>query len=119
MEKIKFLSDERPLVEAVIAGHKVVALLDTGASVSMVDKSLVRLWKLKRSGRTVRVVGMTGREVDCDILDTPVEIGGQKVWQCVSGDLTGVSASIRRETGYSLDCIIGYKAIKGLGIMGD
>ena len=117
MEKITFLTDERPLVEVEIAGHKAVALLDTGASVSMVDRSLVKLWRLKRSGRKVRVVGMTGREVDCDILDTPVEIGGQKVWQCVSADLTGISASIRRETGYGLDCIVGYKAVRGLGII--
>ncbi len=112
MGKIKFLTDERPLVEAEIDGHKAVALLDTGASVSMVDRSLVKLWKLKRSGRKVRVVGMTGREVECDILDTPVVVQGKSVWQCVASDLTGISASIRRETGYGIDCIIGYKAVR-------
>lgn len=114
--EITFLSDERPLVAAQIAGHSVVALLDTGASVSMVDRTLVRLWKLKRSGRTVRVVGMTGREVECDILDVPVVIGGHSVWQCVASDLTGVAASIQRETGYAIGCIIGYKAMRRAGI---
>ena len=113
---MEMLSTERPLVDVEIDGHKAVALLDTGASVSMIDKSLVKLWRLRKSGRRVRVVGMTGREVECDILDTPIEIRGQKVWQCVASDLSGVSASIRRETGYGIDCIIGYKAMRQAGI---
>lgn len=117
MERIQSLSEERPLIKVTVNGHEAVALLDTGATVSMIDKSLIKAWKLQRSGRKVSLVGASGREFTADVLNTPIVWNGKEIWQVVSSDLTGVSQSIHRQTGYGIDCIIGYKDMKRIGLI--
>lgn len=110
--EIRFQSEERPIVRGLLGGRERCFLLDTGASVGMIDS---RVKGLHPSGRQLTVVDASGDELRCPVLDDTVEVGGRRLTQFIASDLKGVRGSILRETGVTVDGIIGYGQMKSLG----
>lgn len=111
MEKIK--SDRRPIIEACAGGHKIHLLMDTGASVGMLDR---RLKWLNRSSRTVPIIDASGTQMELHILNDIVTVDGRGVGQFVAADISAVQRSIQAETGIWIDGLLGYSQMKHLGL---
>lgn len=112
----RFESDKRPIVRATLNGRERLFLLDTGASVGMVDSSVKGLHPSKR---TLTIVDASGDEIRCPVLNDTVEIGGRRLTQFIASDMRGVQGSIMRETGLRIDGVIGYGQMRFLGAVVD
>lgn len=114
--EIRFESRKRPVVAARLNGKEYHFLLDTGASVGLIDKGVRGLHP---SARKVRIVDASGDEIRCPVLGDTVEIGGKRITQFIASDLSGVRSSIQRETGLRIDGIIGYGQMQAIGAVMD
>lgn len=117
MENRESLSDKRLIVEGVVNGKPAYFLLDTGASVGLIDDRQAKKYKLGRGRRfNGTLVGAGGEIRNSYMCDTFVHIGDRIVSQFVLTSLTGVRDSIREETGYDILGIIGLPQMKMVNI---
>lgn len=108
---IKIISQKRPVIEAVLNGKKYNFLLDTGASVGIIDK---RTKGVHTSWRSVTIVDASGDNISCPVLKDLVQVGGKNIGQFILSDLSGVRESIRQETGKDITGIISYPQMQSL-----
>lgn len=113
---IKFLSSKRPIIEAELNGKKYAFLLDTGASVGIIDN---RLKGLHPSSRKIPIIDASGDSIKCPILNDYIILGGKKLTQFLSSDIGGVRQSIGNETGYDIRGIISYAQMKSINAVMD
>lgn len=111
--ELKLQTRKRPIIEAVLNGRKIMLLVDTGASVGMIDESVKGL---HTSHRTLPIIDASGDEIRCGVLNDFVKVGGKDVAQFISSDLSGIRGSIRRETGIDIQGILGYSQAQMLGL---
>lgn len=117
MERIKSLSEERIIVEAKINGEAACFLIDTGASVGMIDYCQRNDYGLKvgrKYGGTI--IGAGGRMKNVSHCDTFVELKGKTIPQFLFADISSVVESIERETGVKILGIIALPQMKWAGI---
>lgn len=114
---MKSLSDKRLLLECMHEGHKVVFLVDTGASVGLIDKDAVKRLNLKK-GKIFRgsLIGAGGSIGTANICDTVFNINNKVFNQFIMADISGVQKSIKQETGYLITGILGLPQMKQLGM---
>lgn len=107
MKKVKSLSEERLIIEGLVNGKEAYFLVDTGASVGMMDYGKRYDYDLKvgrRYGGTLMGAGGEMRNVrHCD---TFLHVGDKVVPQFLLADISGVVESIKRETGIEILGII-------------
>lgn len=108
----RFETDERPIIKGALNGKERYFLLDTGASVGMLHNGVKGLHP---SGRKLTIVDASGDELRCPVLDDTVEVGGKQLTQFIASNLSGVRSSIWRETGVTIDGIIGYGQMRFMG----
>ena len=108
-----------PIIEAVINGATVNMLIDTGASVNIINSESVYKFKgAKLYGEKHLVtVGSNTRANSLRNIDATVK--GRKVSEFISLDLTSLQGSIQSETRIEIDGIIGVNGIKQLGMIID
>ena len=113
MKKVKSLSEERLIIEGLVNGKEAYFLIDTGASVGMMDYGKRYDYDLKvgrRYGGTLMGVGGEMRNVrHCD---TFLHVGDRVVPQFLLADISGVVESIQRETGIEILGIISLPQMK-------
>lgn len=111
------VTDKRILIPMKLNGKVVYFLADTGASLSLVDSSQVKeLGFGLRSKLSSTIVGAGGETGDVwHVKDLEVEFNGNKIYQFLATDLSGVRESIKRETDYDIAGIIGLPQMKELG----
>ena len=111
------VTDKRLLIPMKLNGKVVYFLADTGASLSLVDSSQADNLKFdlrnKLSGTITGAGGETG-EV-WHIKNLEVEFQGKKIYQFLATDLTDINDSIKKETGYKVEGILGLPQMKELG----
>lgn len=116
MKKVKSLSEERLIIEGLVNGKDAYFLIDTGASVGMMDYGKRYDYDLKvgrRYGGTLMGVGGEMRNVrHCD---TFLHVGDRVVPQFLLADISGVVESIKRETGIE---ILGIISLPQMSIIG-
>lgn len=113
----KVLSEKRAIVEAKINGKKAELLVDTGASINILSKSKEKEFNFSCGKIIGSMVGAgVGSESDTYLLDfkSKVELSGFQIHQFAVGNLDSATESIKRETGISIDGIIGIPGIKQL-----
>lgn len=117
MRKVKSLSEERLIIEGLVNGKAAYFLIDTGASVGMMDYGKRYDYDLKvgrRYGGTLMGAGGEMRNVKhCDSF---LYIGEKVVPQFLLADISGVVESIQRETGIEILGIISLPQMKMCGI---
>lgn len=120
MERIKSLSDKRLIIPAKLNGKQANFLIDTGASVGLIDRSQVKPYQLS-VGRSYpgTLVGAGGEMRDVRYCNTQAELSGKAVPQFLIADISAVVRSIRRETGVEIAGIISLPQMKMAGMQVD
>ena len=108
-----------PIIEAVINGVTVNMLIDTGASVNIINSESVYKFKgAKLYGEKHLVtVGSNTRANSLHNIDALIK--GRPVTDFITLDLTSLQGSIQAETRLEIDGIIGVDGIKQLGMIID
>lgn len=109
-----FVTPKRPIISVSINGKPAYMLVDTGASVGLIDVNAKRLYDfdlgLPYAGSITGVGGQVGvwhtKKLAVDIVGVPLV-------QFLTSDLQNVADSIQRETGIRIAGIIGWKQIQG------
>ena len=114
------LTDKRPVIKVSINGQETAALVDTGASLSIVSESDMGKFKFKRGSKmTGSVIGLDGTEQSMYHTgkDFNFEVEGIAAYQFVIGNIDAIKSSIKKETGIEISAIIGYPTIKQLELI--
>lgn len=117
MTQIKSISEKRLIIEGIVNGKAANFLIDTGASVGLIDDTQVKKYDLcigKRFSGTL--VGAGGEMCNIRHCNTFVEVGGKSIPQFLIADIEGVVKSIERETGIKILGIISLPQMKMVGM---
>lgn len=117
MKRIKSISEKRLVVEGKVNGKEACFLLDTGASVGLMDDNQVRDYDLAKGRRyNGTLIGAGGEMRGVRHCDTFVELDGKVIPQFLLADISGVVDSIRRETGIEILGIISLPQMSMIGM---
>ena len=117
MKRTSSISDKRLIVEGQVNGKAACFLVDTGASVGLMDENqrddygLVR--GRKYSGTIVGAGGDMRNVRHCDTFD---HFGGKVIPQFLLADISGVVKSIKNETGIEILGIISLPQMSMIGM---
>lgn len=117
MQEINSKSTKRLIIEGIVNGKAANFLIDTGASVGLIDDTQVKKYGLlvgKRFNGTL--VGAGGEMCNIRHCNTFVEVGGKSIPQFLIADIEGVVKSIERETGIKILGIISLPQMKMVGM---
>lgn len=115
---ILILSDSRPLVEVEINGKKAVMLVDTGSSTGLIDINQMDEYGFSLMAKTDMMISTIGGK-RCEsyrVRDLWVRLEGIAIYQFLATDISIISESIHKKTGYRISGIIGYDQIKNAEI---
>lgn len=117
MERIKSLSDKRLIVEGLVNDKPAYFLLDSGASVALIDKDRKKEYGLKEGRRFEgTIIGAGGEMRNVRHCDTFVHFGGKVIPQFLLADISGVVKSIKKETGIEVLGIISLPQMSMIGM---
>ena len=108
-------TDKRLVIQGTIKGKQAYMLIDTGASVGMYHKGIVKKYKIDVSNRSISLVG-AGGEFKAYISNTPLMLADKPIYQFVVADISDVVASIRRQTNLEIAGIIGLSQMRMVGM---
>lgn len=119
MVRIKSKSEKRLIVEGKVNNQTACFLIDTGATVGLMDDNQRKDYDLAK-GRTYSgtLVGAGGEMRGVRHCNTFVEFEGKTIPQFLLADIEGVVDSIERETGIKILGVISFPQMKmcGLGV---
>lgn len=117
MKRIKSISDERIIVEGKVNGKEAFFLVDTGASVGLMDSNQRDDYGLVRGRKySGTIVGAGGEMRNVRHCDTFVHFGGKVIPQFLLADISGVVKSIKKETGIEILGIISLPQMSMIGM---
>lgn len=120
MESICSKSDKRLIVECDVGGKTANFLIDTGASLGLIDDNQRKKYNLiigrKYNGT---IIGAGGELNNLSMCDTFVKLKDRSISQFILTDISGIVDSIKRETGINILGIIGLPQMKFVGIQID
>lgn len=117
MKRIKSLSDKRLIIEAEVNDKPAYFLLDSGASVALIDKDRKKEYGLKEGRRFEgTIIGAGGEMRNVRHCDTFVHFGGKVIPQFLLADISGVVRSIKKETGIEILGIISLPQMSMIGL---
>ena len=107
MKRIKSISDKRLIIEAKVNDKKAYFLVDTGASIGLIDNNKRKKFDLS-VGREYNgtLVGAGGEMRNVRHCNTFVEFEDKVITQFLLTDISGVVESIKKETGIEVLGII-------------
>lgn len=115
---MRFLTYKRPIVECHIGGKPANFLLDTGASVGLIDRDFINRYALtagkRYQGKIIGAGGAMNGVRHCDSFVTMPN--GVDVAQFLLTDISAVRESIEKETGIEIVGIISWPQMKFAGI---
>lgn len=117
MQQINSKSTKRLIIEGIVNGKAANFLIDTGASVGLIDDTQVKKYGLsigKRFNGTL--VGAGGEMKNIRHCNTFVNVGDKVIPQFLIADIEGVVKSIKRETGIEILGIISLPQMKIVGM---
>jgi len=117
MIEIKSKSDKRLIVEGRVNDKTAYFLIDTGASVGLIDDTQVKKYKLEVGRRyNGTLVGAGGTMYDVRYCNTFANVGGKTIPQFLLSDIESVVSSIKHETGIEIVGIISLPQMKMVGM---
>lgn len=117
MKRIKSKSEKRLVIEGRVNGKAAYFLLDSGASVGLMDDNQRRDYGLVKGRRyNGTLVGAGGEMRNVRMCDTFVEFEGKTIPQFLLADISGVVSSIKRETGIEILGIISLPQMSMIGM---
>ena len=111
---IKLESNKRPIVKVNVNNKEAYMLIDTGASLGVIDSNQLKDYNLEKYRKlSTTVVGVGGKEQNAyDLRPYILDIEGIKLHQFATFDLSSVVDSIKRETNIKILGVIGTLQIK-------
>lgn len=110
------LSEKRLIIEGEVNGKKAPFLVDTGASISLIDENSKKKYNLTIGRKFNKpLIGAGGDIKSSYICDTVIYINNKPITQFILSDISGVQESIQHETGKRILGIIGLPQLKALG----
>ena len=106
MMKIKSQSDKRLIVQATLNGKPASFLLDTGASVGLIDRSIRKKYGLERGRAFPHSLVGAGGEFTAYYCNTFAKLQDRTITQFLLADIDNVVACIKRQTGIEIQGII-------------
>lgn len=117
MKKINSVSDKRLIIEGRVNDKTAYFLIDTGASLALMDYDQRNHYDLEVGKRfNGSVVGAGGEMRNVRYCNTFVNIENKVIPQFLLADISGVVESIQRETGIEILGIISLPQMKMCGI---
>lgn len=117
MKKINSLSEKRLIVECNVSGKTAAFLIDTGASIGLIDKNQIKKYSLASSRKyTGTIVGAGGEIENPYICDNIINIEDKLMNQFLLVDLSNIVDSIKRETGITILGIVSLPQMKFIGM---
>lgn len=117
MKQIKSLSEKRLIAECQLNGEKALFLMDTGATVGLIDRRAVKEYGLQcKRDYPGTLTGAGGELRGVKICDTFAYLMGKPLTQFLVADIGDVVESIERETGLRITGIVGLPQMKLAGI---
>lgn len=117
MKKINSLSEKRLIVECNVSGKTAAFLIDTGASIGLIDKNQTKKYNLLSSRKyTGTIVGAGGEIENPYICDNIINIEDKIMNQFLLVDLSNIVDSIKRETGITILGIVSLPQMKFIGM---
>lgn len=117
MKKINSISDKRLIIEGRVNDKTAYFLIDTGASLALMDYDQRNHYGLEVGKRFLgSVVGAGGEMRNVRYCNTFVNIENKVIPQFLLADISGVVESIKRETGIEILGIISLPQMKMCGI---
>lgn len=116
---MQFLTTKRPIVECTINGKSANFLLDTGASVAFIDREFIGEYGIEQGKKYHgKVMGAGGEMRGVRYCNSFVTLpNGKDVAQFLLADISGIRASIKKETGIDIVGIVSYPQMQFAGIM--
>lgn len=112
---LKFISNIRPIIEGEINGKSAYFLLDTGASIALIDENQIEEYQLQYGelfpGTIISTGGSTSMTYFCQ---NNIEIANKYIKDFVLINLTQIRNSIKRETGIDILGVISYPQLQQL-----
>lgn len=116
MERIESKSEKRLIVEGSVNGKAACFLIDTGASVGMMDYDQRKDYDLSVGRRfNGTIIGAGGEMRNVRHCDTFLILQSKVIPQFLLADISGVVESIKRETGIE---ILGILSLPQMGMVG-
>ena len=113
--ELKSKTDKRIIIEGQVNGNTLYLLVDTGASVGLIDYNQIRMYGIKK-GKLFpsTLVGASGDMMAWHCYQL-VDIGDKRVGQFLIADIDAVVRSIARETGITISGILSLPQMAMLG----
>lgn len=113
--------NNRLLIPIKVNGKSVYFLVDTGASIALVDITKQKELGFKLGSRLAgTIVGAGGETEDVyHVKNLDVDFNGHKIYQFVATNIDAVKASIKRATDYDIFGILSLKQMQDLGMIID
>lgn len=113
MIKIKSISDKRLIVEGKVNNKSAYFLIDTGATIGLMDKDKIKEFDLK-TGKTYlgTLIGIGGEINNITHCNTFVCVGDRRIPQFLLADISSVVESIEKQTGIEILGIISLSQLK-------
>lgn len=116
MERIKSESEKRLIVQGTVNGKAACFLIDSGASVGMMDYDQRKDYDLAVGRRfNGTIIGAGGEMRNVRHCDTFLILQNKVIPQFLLADISGVVESIKRETGIE---ILGILSLPQMGMVG-
>lgn len=112
---MKSKSDKRLIVTCTLNGKPADFLLDTGATVGLINERAAKKYKCIW-GREFGTLNGAGGEFDAYYCKTFAYLQGKAIPQFLIADIGNVVESIRKETGIEIAGIIGLPQMQLIGI---
>ena len=117
MDRIKSISEKRLIIEAEVNGKSAFFLLDSGASIALIDEDKKKEYDLKVGRKySGTIVGAGGTMRNVRHCDTFVYFEGKPITQFLLADISNVVESIKRETGVEILGIISLPQMAQIGM---
>ena len=108
-----------PIIDVVVNGVTVNMLIDTGASVNIINSESVYKFKGAKMYGEKNLVTVGSNTRANSLRNVEASIKGRLVTDFITLDLTSLQGSIQAETRIEIDGIIGVNGIKQLGMIID
>lgn len=117
MIRIQSKSNKRLIVECVVNGKTASFLIDTGASVGLIDNNQRKKYNLAVGNKYKgTLIGAGGEITNAKICNTIIHIGDKLINQFLLVDISDIVNSIKRECGVEILGLIGLPQMKFAGI---
>ena len=117
MDRFKSISEKRLIIEAQVNGKSAFFLLDSGASIALINEDKKKEYDLKVGRKySGTIVGAGGTMRNVRHCDTFVYFKGKPITQFLLADISNVVDSIKRETGIEILGIISLPQMAQIGM---